>query len=148
LSGYLLDTSAISMFSPWKANVSSAFSDWMDEQKKADSIYLSTVTIHEIGKGVRLLEHKGAIAKANSIHLWLQGLVSVYGNNILPLDTDVAMESGKLEALAVASGYRPRAADAIIAGTAKFHEMTIITHNLKHFLPFEIAVESPDRIGL
>jgi predicted nucleic acid-binding protein len=58
------------------------------------------------------------------------------------------MESGKLEALVVASGYSPGAADAIIAGTAKFHEMTIITHNLKHILPFEIDVESPDRIGL
>jgi predicted nucleic acid-binding protein len=35
-------------------------------------------------------------------------------------------------------------ADAVIAGTAAAHELVIVTRNTKHFLPFGIAVLSPD----
>jgi predicted nucleic acid-binding protein len=62
---FLLDTNAISMFSPSKASASDAFADWLNEQDQLDAIYLSVVTIHEIEKGVRLLEVKGAKAKAD-----------------------------------------------------------------------------------
>jgi predicted nucleic acid-binding protein len=50
--------------------------------------------------------------------------------------------------LAVASGHNPGAADAVIAGTAKFHRLTVITHNLKHFQPFGVAAQSPDQVGV
>jgi predicted nucleic acid-binding protein len=35
-------------------------------------------------------------------------------------------------------------ADAIIAGIAQAHDLYIITGNTKHFLPFSVAVSSPD----
>jgi predicted nucleic acid-binding protein len=148
LNGYLLDTNTISMFSPWKANATQAFIDWLGQQEKAKGIYLSAVTIHEIEKGVRLLQHKGATAKASAIRFWLLGLVAAYSHNILPLDTDVAVVSGQLEALANASGHNPGATDAMIAGTAKFHGLTIITHNLRHFQPFGVDARSPDQVSV
>ncbi|PZM17201.1 type II toxin-antitoxin system VapC family toxin [Rhizobium tubonense] len=148
MTGYLLDTNAISMFSPSRASATQAFCDWMDEQEKVNGIYLSAMTIHEIEKGVHLLQHRGATVKAAGIRFWLKGLVSIYGHNILPLDRDVAVESGQLEALAVASGHNPGAADAVIAGTAKFHRLTVITHNLKHFQPFGVAAQGPDQVGV
>jgi predicted nucleic acid-binding protein len=148
LNGYLLDTNIISMFSPWKANATQAYIDWLDQQEKAKGIYLSAVTIHEIEKGARLLEHKGATAKASAIRFWLLGLVAAYSHHILPLDTDVAVVSGQLEALAKASGHNPGATDAMIAGTAKFHGLTIITHNLRHFQPFGVDARSPDQVSV
>lgn len=147
MSGFLLDTNAISMFSPSKASASEAFTAWMEEQERVNGIYLSAVTVHEIEKGVRILEHRGATAKATGIRFWLLGLVSVYGDNILSLDAQVAKVSGQLEAIAVSAGHSPGAADAMIAGTAKAHGLTVITYNLKHFEPFGIAVLSPDQVA-
>jgi predicted nucleic acid-binding protein len=144
---FLLDTNAISMFSPSKASASDAFANWVNEQDRLDAIYISALTIHEIEKGVRLLDAKGAKAKAAGIHIWLQGLIAEYGDHILPVDNAVALESGKLEAKAITAGHSPGAADAIIAGTASIHKLTVITANLKHFQPFGIPVKSPDHIA-
>lgn len=147
MSGFLLDTNAISMFSPSKASASEAFTAWMVEQEQANGIYLSAVTVHEIEKGVSILEHRGATAKAAAIRFWLLGLVSVYGDNILPLDAEVAKVSGQLEAQAVSAGHSPGAADAMIAGTAQAHGLTVITNNLKHFEAFGISVKSPEAVA-
>ncbi|MFB2566952.1 PIN domain-containing protein [Rhizobium sp. IMFF44] len=144
---FLLDTNAISMFAPSKASASNTFAEWVDEQDRRDAIYLSALTIHEIEKGIRLLEAKGAKAKAAGIHTWLQGLIAGYGDHILPVDKDVALESGRLEAKAVIAGHNPGAADAVIAGTASIHKLIVITASLKHFLPFDIPVQSPDQIA-
>ncbi|AFL51462.1 putative nucleic acid-binding protein [Sinorhizobium fredii] len=146
MTGYLLDTNAISMFSPSKATATPGFSDWLEEKEQLSGVYLSAVTVHEIEKGVRLLEAKGAKAKAAGIELFLQGLIAGYSDRILPVDADVAREGGKLEARAIAAGHNPGASDAMIAGTASFHQLTVITSNLKHFRPFGIKVKSPAQV--
>jgi len=42
-----------------------------------------------------------------------------------------------------AAGHAPGMPDAVIAGIAAAHERVIVTRNTKHFLPFGIAVLSP-----
>lgn len=147
MSGFLLDTNAISMFAPSRAGPSQAFAAWMDEQEQSNAIYLSAVSIHEIEKGIRILEYRGATSKADTLAIWLLGLTSAYADNILPLDAAVARISGELEASAASAGYNSGAADAMIAGTAKAHGLTVITHNLKDFEPFAVAAKSPDQIA-
>ncbi len=148
MTGFLLDTNAVSMFSPSKAGTSPAFASWVDEQEKLETIYLSAVTVHEIEKGVRLLEARGATSKVALIGLFLEGLIAGYGDRILPLDAATARESGKLEARALSAGHNPGMADAMIAGTASLHGLTIITRNLRHFLPFGVPVRSPEDLSL
>jgi predicted nucleic acid-binding protein len=148
VTGYLLDTNAVSMFSPLKAGTSSGFAGWVEAQEKRETIYLSAVTIHEIEKGIRLLESKGATSKATLIGLFLQGLIAGYGDRILPIDAETALESGRLEARVISTGHSPGMADAMIAGTASLRGLTIITRNLKHFLPFGVAMKSPDELLL
>ncbi|WP_018237556.1 type II toxin-antitoxin system VapC family toxin [Ensifer sp. BR816] len=147
MTGYLLDTNAISMFSPSRATATPEFADWLEEQEQVSAVYLSAVTVHELEKGLRLLEARGARAKAAGIALFLQGLIAGYGDRILPVDADVAREGGKLEARAIAAGHNPGASDAMIAGTASFHRLTVITANLKHFHPFGIKVKSPVQVA-
>ena len=147
MNGYLLDTNAISLFSPLKVSPDPAFTRWVEEQDRLDAIYLSVITVHEIEKGIRLLEYRGATARAQTIQGWLNGLIAGYGEKILPVDNDVALASGRLEAAANAAGHGPGAADAMIAGTAQVHGLTIITHNLRHFEPFSVAAESPQQIA-
>ena len=64
LSGFLLDTNVISMLSPSRAEASAHFLEWLERMDGEGRIFLSAVTIHEIEKGIALLEHKGATAKA------------------------------------------------------------------------------------
>jgi predicted nucleic acid-binding protein len=48
------------------------------------------------------------------------------------------------EAEALAAGHAPGMADAVVAGIAAAHELFVVTRDTKHFLPFGVAVLSPD----
>src|SRR3546814_5617388 len=79
-------------------------------------LFLSVVSIHEIEKGIALLDHKGATTKAASLKAWLSGLVSTYDDKIIGFDAKAAAIGGRLEAKALAAGNDPGMADAVIAG--------------------------------
>jgi predicted nucleic acid-binding protein len=149
LSGFLLDTNVISMLSPSRAEASGQFLDWLERVDSEGRVFLSVVAIHEIEKGIALLEHKGATAKAAGLKVWLAGLVATYDDKILPLDASAAALAGQLEAKAISAGHDPGMADATIAGIAKAQDLVVITHNTKHFAPFEVGVATPDdAVGL
>jgi predicted nucleic acid-binding protein len=144
LSGFLLDTNVISMLSSSKAAASAEFLNWLERMDSEGRVFLSVVAIHEIEKGIALLEHKGATAKAASLKLWLAGLVATYADKILPLDAAAATLAGQLEAKAIAAGRDPGMADAAVAGIAEAWELVIVTHNTKHFLPFGVGMATLD----
>lgn len=144
MNGYLLDTNIVSLLSPSSTVASTAFFDWLKEAEQRNELYLSVVTIHEIERGIGLLEHKSATAKASALRTWLEGLSSTYADRILPIDAAVSMVSGSLEARATANGHSPGMADALIAGTAKAHKLTVVTRDRKHFEPFAIDLSVPD----
>lgn len=147
MSGYLLDTNVISLLSPARAEAPAAFLDWLERMDGEGRVFLSVVTIHEIEKGIALLEHKGATAKAAGLKVWLAGLVATYDDKIIGLDASAAALAGRLEARAVAAGHDPGMADAIVAGIAKAHDLVVVTGNTKHFVPFGAAVASPDDVA-
>ena len=144
MSGFLLDTNVVSMLAPSKSEASADFLNWLDRMDADGRLFLSVVSIHEIEKGIALLDHKGATAKAASLKAWLSGLVSAYDDKIIGFDAEAAAIGGRMEARALAAGHDPGMADAVIAGTAAAHELVIVTRNTKHFLPFGIAMLSPD----
>lgn len=144
MTGYLLDTNILSVLSRTAAQISPSFLNWLEQTEARDELFLSVVTIHEIERGIGLLERKGATAKAGNLRLWLDGLILTYGGKILPIDSNVAKISGLLEANAAANGHHPGMADALIAGTAKAHGLTVVTRNVKHFEPFQIDLFVPD----
>jgi toxin FitB len=144
LSGFLLDTDVISMLSPAKAAVPAPFLEWLERMDGEGRIFLSVVTVHEIEKGIALLEHKGAAAKASGLKAWLRGLAAAYDDKIIPLDVSAAALAGQLEAKAISAGHGPGMADAIIAGIANAHGLTIVTRNARHFLPFGVSILLPE----
>lgn len=141
---FLLDTNVISLLAPSRAETSVDFLDWLDRMDSDGRIFLSVVSVHEIEKGITLLEHKGARTKAASLKAWLSGLVSTYDDKIIGIDAQAAALGGQLEAKALAGGHDPGMADAVVAGIAAAHDFIIVTPNTKHFLPFGITVLSPD----
>lgn len=138
MTAYLLDTNVVSLLSPLRAGTAAGLISWLDKANEATEFFLSVVTVHEIERGIMLLERKGATAKASDLRRWMDGLFSTYEDRILPIDAAVSALSGKLEAEAIAAGHRPGMADALIAGTAKAHDLTVVTLNLRHFEPFGV----------
>lgn len=110
-------------------------------------LFLSVVSVHEIEKGIALLDHKGASARAAGLRIWLTGLIAAFGDNILAADLHASVLAGQLEARAIAAGHSPGMADALIAGIAKANDLVVVTHNAKHFQPFCIDVLSPEETG-
>jgi toxin FitB len=139
-----LDTNIVSMLAPSAKQAPKIFLDWLERTDAAGEVFLSVITIHEIEKGIALLEHKGAMAKASALKLWLMGLVSTYDDKILAFDTRAASLGGQLEARAAVSGHNPGMADAAIAGIAKAHDLVIITANTRDFLSFGVGLMSPE----
>lgn len=137
MTAYLLDTNVVSLLSPSRATAT-GFIAWLDNAEETSEFFLSVITVHEIERGIVLLERKGATAKASGLRRWMDGLLATYQDRILPIDAAVAALSGKLEAEAVAAGHSPGTADALIAGTAKTHDLTVVTLNQRHFEPFRI----------
>ncbi len=144
MSGFLLDTNVISMLSPSKAAASAEFLNWLERMDSEGRVFLSVVAIQEIEKGIALLEHKGATAKAAGLKLWLAGLVATYDDKILQLDSAAAAMAGRFEAKAITARYDPGMADAAVAGIAKAQGLVIVTHNTRHFLPFGVGMATPD----
>nr|WP_288144826.1 type II toxin-antitoxin system VapC family toxin [Acidomonas methanolica] len=140
----MLDTNVISVLSPSRNEASEAFLEWLERIDGQGQLYLSVVTVHEIEKGISLLEYKGATVRAAGLKIWLTGLTATYEDRIVGIDASVATVAGRLEADALAAGHNPGMADALIAGTAKAHDLQVVTRNLKHFASFDVAAWSPD----
>src|SRR5579862_4350825 len=98
-------------------------------------------------KSKRGLPCSTTTAKAAGLKAWLAGLIAGYNDKILGLDAATAAVSGRLEASAAAGGHAPGMADAIIAGIAHVHDLTVVTRNIRHLLPFGIDVSSPDAVA-
>ena len=141
---FLLDTDVISMLSPVRNAVSAPILAWLEQMDNEDRLFLSVGTIHEIEKGIALLESKGASAKASELRKWLLTLVSTYADKILGFDASAATIAGQLEARAIMAGHNPGMADAIIAGIAKAHNLVVVTRNTRHFLTFGEHVVAPE----
>lgn len=51
--------------------------------------------------------------------------------------------AGVLADLARGRGHSPSFADIAIAGTARRHDLTILSRNVRHFAPMDVAVTDP-----
>ncbi|MGR9155434.1 PIN domain-containing protein [Rhizobium leguminosarum] len=143
MTAYLLDTNIISKFAPGKASPSDPVRAWFREQGEADALFLSALTVAEIEKGMRSLHRRGGIERAKRLSAWLDFITDSFGDRILPMDTVVARIVGALEDAAESQGRHPGLGDLIIAATARAYDLTVITENLRHFQPIDVAVDLP-----
>ncbi|MGO7321873.1 type II toxin-antitoxin system VapC family toxin [Rhizobium ruizarguesonis] len=143
MTAYLLDTNIISKFAPGKVAPSDPVRAWFHEQGEADSLFLSALSVAEIEKGMRSLHRRGGIERAKRLSAWLDFITDSFGDRILPMDTVVARIVGVLDDDAESHGRHPGLGDLIIAATARAYDLTVITENLRHFQPLDVAVDLP-----
>jgi len=142
LSGYLVDTSILSAFSPGRTDaLPDASAVWFREN--GDRLYISSMTVAEIERGVAKLRRTGSTKRAADLDAWLDAIEAGYGEHVLPFDRRVARLAGRMDDAATATGRNPGLADIIIAATAKAHDLTILTANEPHFEALEVWYMNP-----
>jgi predicted nucleic acid-binding protein len=133
LNRFLLDTNVVSELRKPKPH--GAVLSWIADLQ-ADQIYLSAVTIGELQTGVQLTRRQNP-EKADEIELWVDQLAE--SSQVLPMDAPCFREwarlmNGKTEHLLE---------DAMIAATARIHNLTVATRNEKDFKPLGVRVLNP-----
>ena len=103
-------------------------------------IWLSTVVLHELEYGLGILP---AGKRRNELSSTIANLVAEYGDRIIPLERAEAQAAAKLRAAAKNSGRVLHLGDALIAGTAKMHALTIATRNIADFDGLGVPVINP-----
>ena len=131
---YLVDTDILSALRKQKRDPRIA--RWMSAQRTTD-LYLSVVTVGEIERGITAqLDRDPAFAER--LGTWLDGVLRVYADRILPIDLPVARRWGRLSQSLGHGG-----ADLLIAATALEHGLTVVTRNVRHFEPTGAGVLDP-----
>ena len=75
---------------------------------------------------------------ARALALWLDSVLALYGDHILPVDVASARRWGRLSNVLGHDG-----ADLLIAATALEHGLTVVTRNVRHFEPAGVKVLDP-----
>ena len=102
-----------------------------------DDLWLSALVLGEIRKGVELARRRDP-GKADVLEAWLGDVVTGFGDRVLPVDTAVAEEWGRMNAV------RPvPVIDALLAATAKANGLTLVTRNGADLAGLHVDVLNP-----
>lgn len=106
----------------------------------SNDVYFSVITIGEISKGLSLLPSG---QRREALETWLQKTEIEYRDRILPIGIDVARIWGELAAQNARAGTPVDAADGLIAATAQYHQLPVMTRNVRHFQPTGVQIINP-----
>ena len=138
---YLVDTNVLSAAAPTKTMAMPGLAAWMD--RNSSGLYLSVITVAEVEDGIAKSRRQGAQRKADRLMEWLETLLHLYSDRVLPLDLATARLLGGLSDRARGMGQAPGLADLTIAATAQSLGYTILTRNLRHFQRLDVLVLDP-----
>jgi predicted nucleic acid-binding protein len=132
---FLIDTNVISEVRKGD-RCDPAVAAWWGGVAEGD-LWLSALVLGEIRKGVELARRRDP-TKADALEAWLGNVIAGYGDRVLPVDTAVAEEWGRMNAI------RPvPVIDALLAATAKANDLTLVTRNEADVAGLDVAVLNP-----
>ncbi len=105
-----------------------------------DSAWLSIISLHELTYGLRLLPEGKRLVELDEK---LQQLLSEYSDWIIPVNQAEANQAALFRVQAKNQGRVIHLADALIAGTAKVHDLSVVTRNVDDFLGIDVEVVNP-----
>jgi len=135
MNGYLLDTNVIS-----EIIRSTPHTRVVTFLTKHDDLWLSSIVIHELEYG---LERMAQGQRRSGLQDSLLGVIAEYEDRILPLERVGAEWAARFRAQAHRFGRTLDLGDALIAGTAKTHDLAIVTRNVRDFDVLEVQVVNP-----
>ena len=135
MSGFLLDTNVVSELT--RSAPDARVLEFLAEQ---DELWLSAMVVHELAFGMQLLPHGQRRDVLQSV---LSGFITHYQDRILPVDRRGAEWAAYFRAQAHRSGRVLDLGDALIAGTARAHDLSVATRNVADFEGLDVDVTNP-----
>ena len=103
-----------------------------------DQLFLSVISLQELEYGALLLRRKDA-AGGRALLDWVERqIVAGFGERLLPVDAATARACAALHV----PRTRPQR-DALIAATALVRGMTVVTRDIKDFVPMGVRTFNP-----
>ena len=102
-----------------------------------DDLWLSALVLGEIRKGLELVRDRDEF-KAEALEKWLDEVISSFGDRVIPIDTAIAEEWGRMTAIRSVSVI-----DTLLAATAKVHGLTFVTRNVADVAELNVDVLNP-----
>lgn len=131
---YLLDTNVLSEIR--KRRPDSNVTAWF-EASLSDDLHLSAITAFEIELGIEKQRRNDA-AFAETLTGWLEAVLGLYAERVLPITTGIARRWGRLSAQIGNTNL-----DLGIAATALEHGLTVVTRNVAHYTPTGVPIVNP-----
>lgn len=131
---FLLDTDLLSELRKPKrdANVMA----WFDAAMPSD-MFVSIVSVVEIERGIERKRREDPTFAAE-LGGWLDALLRLYGERVLPLTLNIARRWGRLSAQ-----IGNKNIDLAIAATALEHGLAVVTRNVRHYTPTGVLIVNP-----
>lgn len=130
---YLLDTNVVS--ETRRPRPHGAVLAWL-RATPAELLFISAVTIGEIQVGIERTREQDP-AKAADLDAWCEQVVR--NSTVLPMDAAVFREWARL----MHRRSTVLANDAMIAATARVHNLIVVTRNIRDFEGFDVELLNP-----
>jgi toxin FitB len=132
---YLLDTNVL--WETRKRQPDARVTDWITETPP-ERMHVSVLTLGEIEQGIARIRGRGDQQQAAGLERWLLEVEQGFADRILPVTLSVASAWGRQQ-----HAQPLPVIDALIAATARAHELTVVTRNVKDFERSGVQVLNP-----
>lgn len=136
---YLVDTNIVSVLDGRYRSPAVPLLDWL--RRNSAHLHVSVITLMELEAGVLKLERSGPTRRATELRAFINAIGDSLGSRPLPVTRDVASAAARLAERALPA--QPETSDLLIAATAQVHGLTVLTRNLRHFIPTGVACHDP-----
>lgn len=133
----VLDTNVVS--EAMKPSANPVVAAWLNEQV-AETLYLSSVTLAELLYGIGSLP---AGRRKDALTGMLDGLLELFGNRVLPFDTEAARVYAQLAVSARKAGKGFPTPDGYIAAIAVANGFTVATRDTSPFQAAGVSFINP-----
>ena len=135
MNGYLLDTNVISELT--KVAPEPRVLAFLSEQQ---DLWLPAIVMYELEFGLQILPQG---RRREQLRTLQSSILNEYGDRIISIGRREAEMTAILQAEARRSGHTINLADSLVAGTAKVHDLCVVTRNVKDFDPLSVAIHNP-----
>jgi len=135
---YLLDTCILSKLRKIKTHPNQKLQTWIGRHSES-AYFINVLSLGEIQKGITKLSGHNALMKA-ILEEWLDNeLIPRFKGRVLPIDAQTAYIWGSL----CGKNKTLPVIDSLLAASVIQHHLTLVTENIKDFLPTGIRLLNP-----